>query len=91
METRANYAIVGLFALIVIAAAFGFIYWMAQYGRGGPMDPAARTALTDLARAVEDHRYAVAPRVWDHADLEQRVATVLREASKAATTGTRTG
>ena len=38
METRANYAIVGLFAVIVIAAAFGFIYWMAQYGRGGPMD-----------------------------------------------------
>jgi phospholipid/cholesterol/gamma-HCH transport system substrate-binding protein len=38
METRANYAIVGLFALIVIAAAFGFIYWMAQYGRGGPME-----------------------------------------------------
>lgn len=38
METRANYAIVGLFAVIVIMAAFGFIYWMAQYGRGGPMD-----------------------------------------------------
>lgn len=37
METRANYAIVGLFAVLVIAAAFGFIYWMAQYGRGGPM------------------------------------------------------
>lgn len=38
METKANYAIVGLFAVIVIAAAFGFIYWMAQYGRGGPME-----------------------------------------------------
>lgn len=38
METKANYAIVGLFAVIVIAAAFGFIYWMAQYGRSGPME-----------------------------------------------------
>ncbi len=36
METRANYAIVGFFTLIVIAAAFGFVYWMAQSGRGGP-------------------------------------------------------
>lgn len=37
METKANYAIVGFFTVLVIAAAFGFVYWMAQYGRGGPM------------------------------------------------------
>ena len=37
METKANYTIVGIFTLIVIAAAFGFVYWMAEYGRGGPM------------------------------------------------------
>lgn len=37
METRANYAIVGFFTILVIAAAFGFVYWMAQSGRGGPM------------------------------------------------------
>lgn len=37
METKANYAIVGFFTIMVIAAAFGFVYWMAQYGRGGPM------------------------------------------------------
>ncbi|MGO4436136.1 MlaD family protein [Rhizobium sp. RAF56] len=36
METKANYTIVGIFTLLVIAAAFGFVYWMAQYGRGGP-------------------------------------------------------
>ncbi|MBO3760676.1 MCE family protein [Ciceribacter sp. L1K23] len=36
METRANYAIVGFFAVVVIFAAFGFIYWMSEYGRGGP-------------------------------------------------------
>ncbi len=36
METRANYAIVGFFTIAVIAAAFGFVYWMAQSGRGGP-------------------------------------------------------
>jgi phospholipid/cholesterol/gamma-HCH transport system substrate-binding protein len=37
METKANYTIVGLFTVLVIAAAFGFVYWMAEYGRGGPM------------------------------------------------------
>ncbi|WP_337269799.1 MlaD family protein [Oryzifoliimicrobium ureilyticus] len=36
METKANYTIVGFFTLLVIAAAFGFVYWMAEYGRGGP-------------------------------------------------------
>jgi phospholipid/cholesterol/gamma-HCH transport system substrate-binding protein len=36
METKANYALVGFFTLVVIAAAFGFVYWMAQSGRGGP-------------------------------------------------------
>jgi len=36
METRANYALVGFFTLLVIAAAFVFVYWMAQTGRGGP-------------------------------------------------------
>ncbi len=30
METRANYALVGLFTLSVIAAGFGFVYWFAQ-------------------------------------------------------------
>lgn len=37
METKANYTIVGLFTLIVIAAAFAFVYWMAEFGRSGPM------------------------------------------------------
>jgi phospholipid/cholesterol/gamma-HCH transport system substrate-binding protein len=37
METKANYTLVGIFTLIVIAAAFGFVYWMAEFGRGGPM------------------------------------------------------
>lgn len=32
MENRANYALVGLFTLAVIAAAFGFVYW---FKRGG--------------------------------------------------------
>ncbi|AKI00265.1 ABC-type transport system involved in resistance to organic solvents, periplasmic component [Hoeflea sp. IMCC20628] len=35
METRANYAIVGLFTLLVMLSAFGFVYWMARYGGGG--------------------------------------------------------
>ncbi|WP_372425648.1 MlaD family protein [Salinarimonas chemoclinalis] len=29
METRANYAIIGLFTLLVVAAAFLFVYWFA--------------------------------------------------------------
>jgi len=37
METKANYTIVGIFTLIVVAAAFGFVYWMAEFGRGGPV------------------------------------------------------
>ena len=37
METKANYTLVGLFTLIVIAAAFGFVYWMATFGRSGEM------------------------------------------------------
>lgn len=41
METKANYAIVGFFTVLVIGAAFGFVYWMAEYGRGGPMAPLA--------------------------------------------------
>ncbi|MGL4443115.1 MAG: MlaD family protein [Alsobacter sp.] len=27
METRANYALIGLFTLVVMAAAFGFVFW----------------------------------------------------------------
>ncbi|WP_137131267.1 MlaD family protein [Rhizobium sp. FY34] len=37
METKANYAIVGFFTVLVVAAAFGFVYWMSQYGRSGPV------------------------------------------------------
>jgi phospholipid/cholesterol/gamma-HCH transport system substrate-binding protein len=37
METKANYAIVGFFTVMVIFAAFGFVYWMSQYGRSGQM------------------------------------------------------
>jgi phospholipid/cholesterol/gamma-HCH transport system substrate-binding protein len=37
METKANYAIVGFFTVMVIFAAIGFVYWMSQYGRSGQM------------------------------------------------------
>src|SRR6478609_2064065 len=37
METKANYTIVGFFTVMVIVAAFGFVYWMSQYGRSGEM------------------------------------------------------
>jgi phospholipid/cholesterol/gamma-HCH transport system substrate-binding protein len=39
METKANYAIVGFFTVLVIAAAFGFVYWMSNFGRQGEMAP----------------------------------------------------
>ena len=32
METRANYALVGLFTLVVIIGIFGFIYWFKTFG-----------------------------------------------------------
>ncbi|MCF3641946.1 MCE family protein [Rhizobium sp. TRM95111] len=41
METKANYALVGFFTILVMAAAFGFVYWMSQYGRNGEMAPLA--------------------------------------------------
>src|SRR3954451_15795981 len=35
METKANYVIVGLFTIIAIVAAFGFVYWTATIGGRG--------------------------------------------------------
>ena len=39
METRANYALIGLFTLTVLAAAFGFIYWVAGRDGGSRGEP----------------------------------------------------
>ena len=35
METRANYVLVGFFTVLVILAAFGFVYWTANIGDRG--------------------------------------------------------
>lgn len=35
METRANYAAIGLFTLIVIALGFGFVYWLKRFNEAG--------------------------------------------------------
>jgi phospholipid/cholesterol/gamma-HCH transport system substrate-binding protein len=35
METRANYVIVGIFTVVAILAAFGFVYWIARFGETG--------------------------------------------------------
>jgi phospholipid/cholesterol/gamma-HCH transport system substrate-binding protein len=35
MENRANFALVGLFTLAVIGAAFGFVYWFKRGGESG--------------------------------------------------------
>jgi phospholipid/cholesterol/gamma-HCH transport system substrate-binding protein len=39
METRANYALIGLFTLAVIAAAFGFVYWFSGGDSGSRRQP----------------------------------------------------
>lgn len=38
MESRANYALVGLFTLAVLAALFGFVYWFNSGGGGKKAD-----------------------------------------------------
>jgi len=38
MESRANYALVGLFTLAVLAALFGFVFWFNSGGAGKRMD-----------------------------------------------------
>ena len=35
METKANYVLVGIFALVSIVAAFAFVYWTAAIGDRG--------------------------------------------------------
>ena len=35
METRARYAIIGAFTLVVIVLAFGFIYWLKRLDETG--------------------------------------------------------
>jgi phospholipid/cholesterol/gamma-HCH transport system substrate-binding protein len=35
METRANYALIGLFTIAVVAAAFGFVYWFSGSDSAG--------------------------------------------------------
>jgi len=43
METRANYVLIGLFTLAVIAAAFGFVFWFQS--TGGPGERAVYRVL----------------------------------------------
>ncbi|WP_173931817.1 MlaD family protein [Chelativorans sp. Marseille-P2723] len=39
METRANYVIVGIFTVLAVLAAFGFVYWTAGIGERGEKAP----------------------------------------------------
>lgn len=47
--------------------------------RHGSIRAEADAALRDIARAVEDERYALHPRAWADVELEHRVGVVLRE------------
>ena len=35
METRANYALIGMFTLAVLVAVFGFVFWFTRSGADG--------------------------------------------------------
>lgn len=39
MENRANYVLVGLFTLLIVAASFGFVYWSANVGDANTRTP----------------------------------------------------
>lgn len=39
METRANHLLIGLFTLLVVAGAFGFVYWLARLDDAGSRTP----------------------------------------------------
>ena len=39
METKANYVIVGIFTILAILVAFGFVYWTARVGERGETAP----------------------------------------------------
>ena len=39
METRANYATIGVFTLAVLVACFAFVYWLARYDENGARKP----------------------------------------------------
>jgi len=39
METKANYVVVGIFTIVAILAAFGFVYWTAGIGDRGETAP----------------------------------------------------
>ncbi|RYV52478.1 transglutaminase TgpA family protein [Pengzhenrongella frigida] len=52
---------------------------------GGPMRPESQAALRELARAVEDDRYAPSPSPWDHGELDARVTIVLHELTHPVT------
>ena len=54
METRANYALIGVFTLSVIAAAFGFVLWFS-----GSEKPGGRTTYKIIFNgSVRDCRKA---------------------------------
>ena len=51
METKANYVIVGLFTIIAVMAAFGFVYWTATIG-GREDFTALMRNITEAADAI---------------------------------------
>ncbi|MGJ3262271.1 MAG: MlaD family protein [Salinarimonas sp.] len=55
METRANYAVIGLFTLLVVAAAFLFVYWFAvseSAGERAEIDIVFEGSVAGLSRGA---------------------------------------
>lgn len=56
METRANYVAVGLFTLVVLAAAFAFVYWVARLDENTglvPLDVRIAGSVTGLGEGSD--------------------------------------
>ena len=52
MATRANYTLIGLFTLLVIAGAFGFVFWFQDYPRAGSFGAMLLTTALFVACTV---------------------------------------
>ena len=84
METRARYALIGLFMLAVIMASFAFVYWLENKGGLGQRDHLSRSLpeldfrpAGGLGGAVQWHPRRRGDRSWlDTEHPEQALATI---------------
>ena len=99
METRANYVVIGLFTLAVIAGAFGFVYWFSRTGDGGER-AAYRVVFDGAVSGLRTGGWVLfnGIKVGEVSDLKlnpqnprQVIATILVDKSVPVRTDTRVG